>query len=291
MRTSPAHVRFLIITAVLVLLVGGSLVAVALNQSRGSNASVRVDRVWSDSVDAPKGMTFYLLDVNASNGRPSSWQLDPSRFMLKSNVSHVYSPADNYSEVALLSSEVVPSGQRVSGNVAFLLPDDEAPSKLSYDDGGVSLQTTDLPAVSGIASRFDPSVHVQFNGTTAASAVATWDGITNQTNGLTFFGEEPGYRNYSFVFFTGQKIYVTFALYYYKFPYDPNSISVDSVTSDDGYAVSDVVGWQAALGVVEPHQLPVTMTGYGSNVEVTVLVTVPPGPQPGVLHFTLQFSS
>lgn len=292
MRVGSSRALLGAIAVVLVLVVGGTALFASLNWT-GPRSSIQVARVWSDSVDAASGMTYYLLDVNVSNGQSAAWQVDPSHFSLASNASRVYSPVENYSVVALLDASTIPAGGRVAGELAFLLPKAESPARLSYSDqAGRALQTAAIPTVSGVASRFDPSVHVQFNGTAAANAVASWDGITNQTNALAFFGGEPGYRNYSFVAFTGQKIYVTLTLYYYKFPYDPNSIVVESVTSDDGYAVSDVVAWQAGFfSTPQPHQLPVTMTGYASNVDVTLLVTVPPGPQPGVLHFTIQFGT
>jgi len=281
-----------ILAAAVALIVVGSVFAVTFNVSPKPPGSIRIVQVWFDGVDAPQGMGFYILDVNASDTQSSVWQFNPADIEVSISSSRTSSPVDNYSEVPLLGSSDISPGKSVAGDDVYLLPQGETPTELSYHGTGTMAPLqVQVPAVSGVASRFDPSVHVQFNGTSADRAVATWDGITNQTNGLTFFGEEPGYRNYTFVFFTGQKIYVTFALYYYKFPYDPDSIVVDSVTSDDGYAVSSVVGWQASLGVVQAHQLPVTMTGYGSNVEVTALVTVPPGPQPGVLHFTLQFST
>lgn len=287
MHVVLCRTRVVLVVVVLFLLVGASLGVLALRGMQ-SNERIQVVRVWSDAVDAPAGMVFYLLDVNVSNEQSAAWQVDPTLFTLDSNASHVYFPVSNYSEVSLLEPSSVSRGQRLLGNVAFLLPKNESPVALSYGQGG-SVRTSDIPAVSGVASRFDPFVHVQYAGAAASSAVAGWNGITNQTNGLTFFGEEPGFRNYSFVFFTGQRIYVTLALYYYPFPYDPKSISVASVTSGDGYTISDVAGWQSSSGNIQPHQLPVTMSGYGSNVEVTLLVTVPPGQQPGVLHFTLNF--
>jgi len=287
-----AKTRLVVGVLLLAILVIAGLAVVSIYRSNPSPDSIRVAGVWSDGVDSPPGMRFYLLDVNASNGQSSVWKFDPSHFTLTSNSSKAYSPVENYSLEALLKPSLVSPGGQVTGFVAFLLASSEVPSELRYEDPtGFSLQTTSIPAVSAVASAFDPSVHVTFDGTPAADAVATWDGITNNTKALAFFGIEPGYRNDSFVFFTGQKIYVTLALYYYKYPSDPNSISVDSVTSDDGYAVSDIIGWQASLGVAQANQLPVTLVGYGSNAEVTLLVTVPPGPQPGVLHFTIHFSS
>ena len=292
--TNPGSRNVLLLLAgvLLVLLIGAGILAITRAETHSEPEQIQVTKVWTDRVDSPPGMVYYLLDVNASTIGPFAWNLEPSLFSMTTNASLTYYPTVNYNETAVLRESTMNPGRFIVGEVVFDVPLNQIPTKLSYADprNGISIQTTAIPAGSGTASRFDPSVHFEFNGTSAANAVATWAGITNQTNGLAFFAGGPGSRNYSFVFFTGEKIYVTFAFYYYRFPYDPNSIVVKSISSEDGYVVSDVLAWQANFPSLGPQQLPVTMTGYGSNVEVTLLVTVPPGPQYGVLHFTVQWS-
>jgi Domain of unknown function (DUF4352) len=256
---------------------------------------VRVLKVWQDTVDAPAGMAYYLLDVNASNSGPDPWPLDPSLFSLTTNGSLAFHPSLNYAWIDLLSnSTVLPDGS-ATGEVAFELPAAQSPSVLKYADpaGREVAQTSDIPAVSGIATRFDPSVHFVLTGTSWAATVETWAAIINQSSGLAYFGGEPVDRNNTFLFFTGQGIGVTFFFDYFKRPSDPTTISVQSITNDDGFPVSDVMAMQTQFGFTgysTPHPLPVNMTGYGANASVTLLVNVPAGHQDGVLHFTVQFS-
>lgn len=283
-----------VVAVAIALLVGAALVATEF-AAGGVSPHIEAVSVWSDSVDAPPGMVYYLLDVNVSNGGPSAWNLDPSLFSVTSNASISYPRASSYNATAVLESVSIGSGRHLAGEVAFELPAGQVPSKLNYHDSkvGVSVQAPRVPAVSGVASRFDPSVHFDLNGTSWAGTIATWAAISNQSSALYFFSGEEGQRNDRFVFFTGQKIDVSFAFYYYKGPMDPNTIEIKSIKSDDGYAVSDVLALRPTFGFSGyggPSPLPVTMTGYGSNIEVTLLATVPPGPQYGVLHFTVQFA-
>ena len=257
---------------------------------------IQVAKVWSDSVDSPSGMVYYLLDVNASNNGPGTWHFHSEHLALTSNTSSSYSAATGYASSQSLGTIDIGSGQQIVGEVAFELPMDQKPVSLAYTDAtnAISLATNTIPEVSGIATKFDPSVHYVFTGTAASSAIATWAAITNQTNALAFFGGESGYRNYNFVFFTGQHIYVTLTFYYYKYPYDPNTITLRAVTSNDGYIITDLVAWPTPSGFPgsnEAHPLPANLTGYGAETSVTLLVTVPPGHPSGVLHFTVQWSS
>ena len=299
-RSGLARSRLLFAFIFLALILGAGMVVVIENGTGSTRGTLLVSRTWSDAVDAPHGMTFYLLDVNVTDAGPSTWHLDPSQFSLTSNGSRSYTPTENYSEVLLLGKSGLLPGHNISGEVAFLLPANQAPSTLGYSGGSsVSVQPAGVPAVSGVASRFDPSVHFQLVGASTQTGAITTDGITawaaisNVTSyAMAFFGGESGYRNYTFVFFTGQRIYVSLFFYYYRVPGAPNSMTVDSVASDDGYSVSDVLAWGASvLGGSQPVPLPATMTGYGSSLGVTLLATVPPGPQAGVLHFTVQFSA
>jgi len=288
--------RLGLVIAVVLLVVVGSFYFISRQSTPAAKLGIQVAKVWSDSVDSISGKVYYLLDVNASNEGSVAWHFNPSFLTLTSNDSAVYSAAANYTVLPILGPSDIESGQHAVGEVAFELPTSQRPIGLDYKDpmDGIVISANSVPDVIGIATRFDPSVHYLFNGTSAESAIATWTGITNRTNALTFFGEEPGYRNYSYVFFTGQKIYVTFTFYYYKFPYDPNTIAVRAVTSDDGYDTSDVLAWSGYTGFPGSdvgHPLPAYLTGYGAETSVTLLVTVPSGQPSGVLHFTVQWSS
>ena len=295
-RTGASRMRFGLVTAVALLVVVGAFYVVSRQSTSTTRLSIQVERVWSDSVDSPSGNVYYLLYVNASNGGSGFWHFNPLFFAVTSNDSDVYPAATDYAVLPVLGPSVIGSGQHTAGEVALELPSDQRPVGLDYKDSmdGIMVSASDVPDITGTATKFDPSVHYSFNGTSASSAIATWTGITNQTNALAFFGEEPGYRNYSFVFFTGQRIAVTFTFYYYRFPYDPNTIALKAITSDDGYDITDVLAWSGYAGFPGSnvgHPLPAYLTGYGAEASVTLLVTVPAGHPEGVLHFAVQWSS
>ena len=272
-------VRLTLVAVAVILLTSASILALDFTQK--ASPEIQIAKVWSDRVDAPSGMLYYLVDVNASNISPTVWHLDPSLFAVTSNASLTYPSTVCYNETALLGKSDIAPGQHVTGEVAFEMPANQQPSKLNYADSvrGITIVVYDIPPVSGVATRFDPHVHYLLNGTSWANTITTVATIANDSR--------------SYVFFTGQKIYVSFAFYYYKRPIDPSTIAITSVTNDDGFPVSGVQAMTTSHAFVVTNAyspLPIAMTGYGSNAVVVLLVTVPPGRQFGVLHFTVQFA-
>ena len=74
---------------------------------------------------------------------------------------------------------------------------------------------------------------------------------------------------------------------------DPATIQVRSISNGNGFPVTYEMGSNTSHSFVvtnAQHPLPVTMTGYGASAQVTILLTVPPGPQQGPLRFTVQFT-
>jgi Domain of unknown function (DUF4352) len=298
--TPLPRVVFLAVGAVIISIVVGALYSTGVVTTPFSSSSssdrIQVEKVWMDNVDSANGQAYYLVDVNASNSGLDIWRLNPAYFSLSSNNSATYEPSQNYSETSVLQNSTIGPEQQTSGEVVFQLPATQSPSKLTYSDptNGVQAQTSFIPAVSATATKFDPSVHFVLTGAPWAPHVETWAAITNQTSGLAFFGGEDIYKDNTFVFFSGQKIGVTFFFDYFKTPTDPTTISVQSVTNQDGYQLSELAALQTDFGFNGyrlPHPLPVNMMGYGSNADLTLLVTVPQGHLSGVLHFTVQFSA
>jgi len=265
-------------------MIGAGEYAYPLERSPKGSEQIAVTELWFDGVDAPAGQVYYLLDVNASNSGVHDWLFDPSHLSLTSNTSDVYAPDPGYNETAILGASSIDPGRQILGEVAFGLPTGQSPSKLSYVDNaaGISLQQVRIPAVSAVASRFDPYLHYTLNGTSNwGIAISTWGAIANLTT--------PRY-----VFFTGEKILASFALYYHKRPADPMTVMVTSITNENGFPVSDVLYTPTELGSVvtgDQYPLPAPLTGYGANIVVTLILTVPPGQQYGPLRFAIRFSS
>jgi len=288
--------RLGIVIAVALLVLLTAFLVVSKQSTSSPQLRIQVAKVLSDGVDSPAGMVYYLLDVSASNNGPGIWHFNPALLFLTSNASSSYYASTGYTSSPGLGQTDIGAGQNAVGEVVFELPMNQRPASLAYTDttGAIDIATDIIPEVSGTATKFDPSVHYVFTGTAASSAIATWAAITNQTNALAFFGGESGFRNYDFVFFTGQHIYVTFTFYYYKYPYDPNTITLRAVTSSDGYNITELVAWPTPTGFPgssAAHPLPANLTGYGAETSVTLLVRVPAGHPSGVLHFVVQWSS
>jgi hypothetical protein len=265
------------------LLVGAAALVTVLDSSSKRTKDIEVVKVWSDDVDAPAGMVYYLLDINATNIGTAVWHVDPSFFTLTSNASIGYQWVPNYNETPLLTGSDLGTGGHVDGEVVFELPQNQSPSALSYSDpAGIKLELNSIPAVTAVASRFDPVLHYTFNGSDSwGVALDTWGQIDNFTT--------PGY-----VFFTGQKILASFSFTYLKRPSDPNTIVIESVTNNNGFPETQARAQPTALGSVATgtdYPLPVSMVEHGASVAVILILTVPPGPQHGPLGFTIQWGT
>ncbi len=284
MRTGHScNIRVFAVVAVAALLIGAAAYAIFVDTGGRATAQIAVTRVWLDAVDAPGSAVYYLLDVNASYLGAATWHLDPSRFTLTSNASLDYAPTASYNATTLLGLSDIRPGESAAGEVVFAVPADQRPSRLSYVDPSEDIDAAvqDIPAVSAVASKFDPYLHYSLNGTSDwGVAISTWGVIGNLTT--------PNY-----VFFTGQKILASFSFYYHRRPIDPMTVVIESVTNDNGFPVSSVLATPMELGSVvtgNEYPLPISLTGYGDVVVLNLVLTVPPGEQHGPLSFTIQFS-
>ena len=246
----------------------------------GDGRAIDVTAVASDSVDSPRGSSYYLLNVNATNLGAVSWGLDPGQFTLVSNSSNSYSPQANYNGTKVLGNSVVEVGRWVGGVVAFLLPADQLPRSLSYFEGdGVRLEAGSIPAVTSVASKLPYNVKLTLNG----EGVEGWT-VSNvpQPNmeWLRSLIANGVVENNTRVFFTGQVVKVNVWLEYLKKPADPVSINLVSASVGNGF---EQIG--PAVGA------PSLMTGWGSQIGVVILARVPGGTSPGPLSVNIEFSS
>jgi len=274
--------RIVFVVLVVALLVSSFSLVFGLQSTTKPSRLLQVSKVWSDSVDAPAGMVYYLLDINATNAGTGIWDLNPSLFRLTSNTSTYYLYDPNYNETPILASSDLSAGGHIEGELVFELPANQSPSALAYSDLAGVVKLGSIPAVTGIASSFDPYVRHTFVGSGSwGESLDIWGQIDNYTS--------PGY-----VFFTGQKIQVSFSFTYLKLPTDPDTIIIESVTNDNGFPQSRVLALPTSLGFVATgaeYPLPVSMVGHGASVAVILTLTVPPGPQHGPLSFTIQWGT
>jgi hypothetical protein len=275
--------RFVFVVFAIAILAGAVALVFGPQAPTKPTKQLEVSKVWSDSVDAPAGMVYYLIDVNATNAGTDVWHFDPSFFRLTSNTSSNYQYDPSYNETTIMTGSDLSPGGHMDGEVVFELPRNQSPSALVYSDPtGVSLELDSIPTVDGIASKFDPYVRHVFNGSDSwGDSLDIWGQIDNYTT--------PGY-----VFFTGQRIQVSFAFTYLKLPSDPNKIIIESVTNNNGFPESEVLAQPTALGSVATgadYPLPISLVGHGASAAVTLTLTVPPGPQHGPLSFTIQWGT
>jgi hypothetical protein len=285
--------RLALVAVVIIAIVAASILAIDLQRGSTSKTSatsksfqeIRITKVSQDFVDAPAGKSFYLLQLNASNLGPTTWSFNPGLLELTSNGSKGYSSDSNYNATFLMGKSSISPGNYTVGQVAFVLPSGQFPSRLRYSDqtAGVNVETESIPRVSAVASRFDFNVCLTINGNTANSCtgngwtVNSFNGTSRWVGSLIVVGV---ITNNSLVFFTGQTIQVSLWFEYLKQPVDPVSIKIQSATNNDGLAV---VGIQPSL--------PLTITGWGNSGDLFVLLRVPPGQHSGNLHFSVQFSA
>ncbi len=257
-----------------VLVVGAIVVGFGLARPGVGPQSVRVTRLAFDQVDAPSGMSYYVMDVNASNTAATAWHFDPSFFTVTSNSSATFSSNPGYNGTALLSVADIPPGQHLVGKVAFEMPANQGPTKLSYSDskGGVALQVTDVPAVSAVASLFNYNARLSVNGTGPTVQAGGWGFGSMIMNGVV--------ENNTLVFFTGQKVQVNLWFEYLKRPVDPATITIQSVTAGNGFQI-----------LAADKSVPFTMTGWGSQAGLVLLLKVPQGQHTGSIDLSIQVSA
>ncbi|HEY6282698.1 MAG TPA: hypothetical protein VIW22_02100 [Nitrososphaerales archaeon] len=255
------------------LVFGALVVGLSLTRPGGSDQSIKVTKVYLDRVDAPSGMSYYLMDVNASNTAPTAWHFDASFLAATSNSSTKFASNGSYNGTALLGVADIAPKQHLVGKVAFEMPANQGPTKLSYDDskGGVTLQVTNVPAVSAVASLFNYNTHIIVNGTGPTVQGQGWGFGSLIMNGVI--------ENNTLVFFSGEKVQVNLWFEYLKRPVDPATITIQSVTAGSGFQV---------LGADKP--VPFTMTGWGSQAGIVLLLKVLQGQHTGNIDLSVSVS-
>lgn len=259
---------------VAVLIFGALAVEIELGSSGRVQQSIKVTKLYLDQLDSPKGMSFYLMDLNASNMATTAWHFDPSLLTIMSNSSATFHSNLHYNETSLLGSSDIASGGHLVGKVAFEMPANQSPVKLNYDDSkrGVALEALTVPPVSALASLFNYNAHIDVNGTGPVVQGEGWGFGSMILNGVI--------ENNTLVFFTGQKVQVNLWFEYLKRPVDPATITIQSVTAGNGFQI---------LNVDRP--VPFTMSGWGAQAGLVLLLMIPPGQHTGNIDFSVQVSA
>ncbi|MDE1854113.1 MAG: hypothetical protein KGI38_10285 [Thaumarchaeota archaeon] len=264
--------------ALVAIVAAGLIVAssffVALSYEGGGSPVIRVGTVWSDRVDTPETRQVYLMELNLSNTASKSWDFNPVFLVLGSNASLNYSPDGGYNGTRVLGATTIPQGGRLIGYVAFDLPVKEIPSRLSYHDqtAGISLEAASVPEVSAVASKFNYNAYLTVNGTGPIVQGSGWGFGSVIMNGFI--------ENDTRVFFTGQVVKLDLWFEYLKRPVDPSSITIESVSVENGF---QVVGVDTVL--------PLNMTGWGSQAGIVFLLKVPPGQHTGNIDVAVRISA
>ncbi|MDA4119728.1 MAG: hypothetical protein OK436_03980 [Thaumarchaeota archaeon] len=246
----------------------------SLTRPSGSEQSIKVTKVYLDRVDAPSGMSYYLMDVNASNTATKDWHFDASLLRATTNTSAIFPSNLNYNATVLIGAADVASGHHILGKVAFEMPANQGPTKLSYADskGGVTLQATEVPAVSAVASLFNYNAHMSVNGTGPTVNGEGWGFGSLIMNAVI--------ENNTLVFFSGEKVQVNLWFEYLKRPVDPATITIQSVMAGNGFQI---------IGADKP--VPFTMTGWGSQAGLVLLLKVPQGQHTGSIDLSILVSA
>lgn len=268
-----------VLTVAAILAVAGVLGSLFL--AGGSSAdSIRVVQVGYDRADAPAGNVWYLLDLNATDRGANPWAFDPSFLTLGSNASTTFVASGAYDLTGLMAKQTIGPGGSKVGEVAFLLPSKEAPLHLTYADAesGMRLSAPQLPPVSTYASRFPLNVKLSINGNSVNGwTVSSYNGTQGWIRSIIANGV---IQNNSLVFFSGQTVQVNLWFEYLKKPTDPATIRFETASASGGFGV---------LNAQQVSQF--TMTGWGAQSGLVLLLKVPQGELSGPVSVAVEFSA
>lgn len=306
--TGSGKVRVAYVLVVIALLVGAAAIAITFGGQSKPSSQIRVESLWSDQVDAPPNEVVYVLSLNVSNSGTTSLSFNPGSLRLISNVSRAYTIYNSYNTTSIMSESSVQPGSQAKGQVPFLLPADESPSKLQYGNqsAGANIGITPIPRVSAVAYRFNMNAAITANNipvasggwtqsecpTTTVNGTGPWicslilNGVVLNT--LTDFScPFPGGEDcvYSVVLFTGQVVEVNLWCEYLKKPADPQTVTLQSVAAGNGFQLLNVTG-----------TLPLSLSGtalYNPNGQggVDVYLRVLSGNHDGRINVSEWFSA
>jgi uncharacterized protein DUF4352 len=281
-----------LVVAIMIISALGLVLVREANAPLASPHMIAIEKVAIDQVDAKAGSMVYVVVTNESNLGKENWNVNSASFQVVSNTSSTYSEVSTSVSAANVAIAIAP-GQHRAMNLAFQLPGDQHPAQLVYDDQAAKAEKTILvPSASGWISKFNDFTNVAKTGNGSyVSGVVAFANVLN----TTYPSFTPNSEAVSFSFFTGDRVTVGIELLYYKQPPDPASITVNSVTSTDGFQVvgirSSATSINGITTVTASPGLPVTLTGWGSRAEILVTFLAPDRSYSGGVHFEIGFNS
>jgi len=112
------------------------------------------------------GDTYVVFDVTLTNQNKDNLYLgNPSYFTLKTSdgVVYQYSSSSNWLDNPLTGVSNTNPGDRVTGKIAFEIPQSVTPSELTYSDGINGVVTTNLSGLSGASASATPTPNTDYS--------------------------------------------------------------------------------------------------------------------------------
>jgi hypothetical protein len=245
-------------------------------QSQGP-LQITVSKTIFDGPEATPGYSAYIFDVSIENIGSGSYSINEFGFNVITNSNNVYSLYILNAIRLPLSTLTLSTSEGTSGQISFLIPSDQTPSKLEYDvpdEIGVSVIVPNIPQPSVWVSKVS-SVVVTLAGPNS-NQIDSYGGIKNSSS--TFYG--CNYQcNY---YYTGDIIYIQLESAYNNYPPIVN-VSVTAIT----VAKSD---YELPLASISPSlPLPVTASG-GYGVLCNVYLRAPSSTFSGDIYLNVTTS-
>jgi hypothetical protein len=208
---------------------------------------------------AQTNSSYYVYEIQVSYNGSDSWSFNPQNLQLTTNSSATFTPtllADL--PLNLMNSTKIVAGESQKGHFAFLVPNDQSPSKLKYQNpkNGLTLETSNFPFVSKWMS------HI-------TGAVLTWNGTDSSDQlSATILNPQIWYNS-------GDSFSVQVSIIYKG---GISWLNLNSISSQDGFAISSY-----------DTTLPIRMNP-DDTATFTVTLLSPNSCYAGDLHLTADYT-
>lgn len=220
--------------------------------------SIKVMDVIADDV-SDINYVYYILGLEARYLGPSEWVFNWANLKLSSNSGYTYNPFYCLAVREPMPAGVIKSGEAFRGQVAFKLPKNEVPIKLSYDDPiGIHFEVGEIP---------QPSKEVSY----LYSATVEISSDVSVIFGTADITTLPP------IYYSGENIRVKLEIDYEKTPGSPETIEIRSIDTTP-FILTDTtptlpINLSSGQKVIINLNLKAPTDGYGGALKIRITAT------------------
>ena len=218
---------------------------------------ITVEEVLMDDV-SEVGYTYYILSLEARYFGSGEWTFNWINLKLKSDMGHIYKPVFHVASREPIPAGGIKEGEVLRGQVAFKLPKNEIPRKLSYEDPilNIYFEVGEIPEPVG-------KISYVYGAETEVLSEATFIGVI-----ATIVTPVP-------VYYPGEIIEVKVEISYERGPLSPEAVEIKGIN----------IG-QFRLLEVSPS-LPIELSS-GDRITLTLKVEAPADGYEGNLRIEIE---